>query len=218
MKIIFSVSMLLISYMLAGQDKIEDHIKIYDTRTRQITTVEKIAEDCQRANVLFFGEEHNDSAGHYMEHIIFEALHKKFGNDISLSLEMFETDNQTPLNDYLAGFIPEDRFSKDVRLWSNYKDYRPMIEYAKKNNLHVIAANPPRRYVSMVSRRGMRSLDSLSRDAKRFLPPLPYDTLTGRYREKFMETMKESPGGGSPNIYYSQSLWDAGMSYSIYKY
>ena len=93
-----------------------------------------------------------------------------------------------------------------------------MIEYAKQNKLNVIAANPPRRYVSMVSRRGMRSLDSLSRDAKKFLPPLPYDTLTGRYREKFMETMKESPGGGSPNIYYSQSLWDAGMSYSIYKF
>jgi uncharacterized iron-regulated protein len=93
-----------------------------------------------------------------------------------------------------------------------------MIEYAKQNKLNVIAANPPRRYVSMVSRRGMRSLDSLSKDAKKFLPPLPYDTLTGRYRDKFMETMKGSPGGGSPNIYYSQSLWDAGMSYSIYKF
>src|SRR5258705_13101569 len=93
-----------------------------------------------------------------------------------------------------------------------------MIEYAKQNTLNVIAANPPRRYVSMVSRRGMRSLDSLSKDAKKFLPPLPYDTFTGRYREKFIETMKESPGGGSPNIYYSQSLWDAGMSYSIYKF
>jgi uncharacterized iron-regulated protein len=153
-----------------------------------------------------------------MEHIIFEAFHKQYGSDIALSLEMFEQDNQVALNDYLAGFIPEDRFSKDVRLWNNYKDYRPMIEYAKQNNITVIAANPPRRYVSMVSRRGMRSLDSLSKESKKFLPPLPYDTLVGRYREKFMETMKGSPGGGGPNIYYSQSLWDAGMSYSIYKF
>src|SRR6185295_14509070 len=50
-----------------------------------------------------------------------------------------------------------------------------------------------------------------------FLPPLPYDTLAGRYREKFMDVMKESPGGTNPNIYHSQNLWDAGMSYSIYK-
>jgi uncharacterized iron-regulated protein len=153
-----------------SQDKIDDHYKIYDTRTKQMISVDKIIEDCNKANVLFFGEEHNDSAGHYMEHIIFEALHKKYGSNISLSLEMFETDNQVALNDYLDGFIPEDRFSKDVRLWSNYKDYRPMIEYAKKNKLEVIAANPPRRYVSMVSRRGRRSLDSLSKDSKSFLP------------------------------------------------
>jgi uncharacterized iron-regulated protein len=31
---------------------------------------------------------------------------------ITLSLEMFEEDNQTALNDYLDGFIPEDRFQK----------------------------------------------------------------------------------------------------------
>ena len=206
------------SFTGLSQDKMEDHYKIYDTRAKQIVSIDKIAADCAGADVLFFGEEHNDSAGHFLEIEIFKALHKQFGDNLALSLEMFEADNQTALNDYLAGFIPEDRFSKDVRLWSNYKDYRPLIEYAKQNKLNVIAANPPRRYVSMVSRRGMKSLDSLSKEAKKFLPHLPYDTLTGRYREKFMETMKESPGGGSPNIYYSQSLWDAGMSYSMYRY
>jgi uncharacterized iron-regulated protein len=133
-------------------------------------------------------------------------------------MEMFETDNQLGLNEYLGGFINEDRFTRDVRLWNNYKDYRPMVEYAKQNKLPVIAANPPRRYVNLVTRRGMKSLDSLSKDAKKYLPPLPYDTLTGRYRDKFMEIMKGTPGSTSQNIYYSQSLWDAGMAYSIYKF
>jgi uncharacterized iron-regulated protein len=208
-----------IIYSLANaQDKIEDHIKIYDTRSRQVISFDKIVTDMKDADVLFFGEEHNDSACHYMEKTIFEALDKQFPGRVALSLEMFETDNQTPLNDYLNGFIPEDRLTKDTRLWNNYKDYRPMIEYAKSHGNTVIAANPPRRYVSMVSRRGMRSLDSLSTASKQFLPPLPYDTLSGRYREKFMETMQGSPGGDNPRIYYSQNLWDAGMSYSIYKF
>jgi len=202
----------------SAQNKIEDHYKIYDTRTKQVIILDKIIEDCGSADVLFFGEEHNDSACHYLEKTIFELLDKKYPGRVALSLEMFETDNQTALNDYLGGFMTEDRFSKDVRLWSNYKDYRPMIEYAKQNHLSVIAANPPRRYVSMVTRRGMRSLDSLPKDSKQFLPPLPYDTLSGRYREKFMDIMKGSPGSASANIYYSQNLWDAGMSYSIYKF
>ena len=62
----------------------------------------------------------------------------------------------------------------------------------------------------------MKPLDSLSKEAKKFLPKLPYDTLNGRYRDKFMDIMKGSPGSGRANIYYSQSLWDAGMSKNIY--
>ncbi len=192
--------------------------KIYDTKTKQLITIDKIIADYADANILFFGEEHNDSTCHYLEAEILKALYKQFDNKVTLSLEMFETDNQLVLNEYLAGFIPEDRFAKDARLWGNYKDYRPMIEYAKANHLSVIAANTPRRYVNMVSRHGMKSLDSLPKDSKKYLPPLPYDTLSGRYREKFTEVMKDSPGSSSPNIYYSQNLWDAGMSYSIYHY
>ncbi len=205
-------------FSLTAQDSMAVHYKIYDTRTGQMITIDKIVTDMANADVLFFGEEHNDSAGHYLENKLFRALHAAYGNQLALSLEMFETDGQLGLNEYLEGKIDESRFAKDVRLWSNYKDYRPMIEYAKQNKVAVIAANPPRRYVTMVSRRGMKSLDSLSKDAKKLLPPLPYDTLSGRYREKFQEIMQGSPGSGSSNIYHSQSLWDAGMSYSIYAY
>ncbi len=203
---------------LFAQDSMSMHYKIYDTRSKQIISIDKIVADMADADVLFFGEEHNDSAGHYLENKIFRALHAQYGDLLALSMEMFETDNQLVLDEYLAGKMDENRFSKDGGLWSNYRDYRPMVEFAKQNKLHVIAANPPRRYVTLVGRRGMRTLDSLNKEAKAFLPPLPYDTLTGRYREKFMDIMKGSPGGGNPRVYYSQSLWDAGMSYSIYRF
>ena len=218
MKLILILLSFISLTVFAQEDNMNIHYKIYDTRSKQIVTVDKIVTDMANADVLFFGEEHNDSAGHYLENKIFSALHSVYGDKIVLSMEMFETDGQLVLNEYLAGTIDESRFSRDIRLWNNYKDYRPMIEYAKQNKIPVIAANPPRRYVSLVTRRGMRSLDSLSKEAKKFLPPLPYDTLAGRYREKFMEIMKGSPGSTSQNIYYSQNLWDAGMGYSIYKY
>ena len=208
----------IICVTLSAQDSMSANYKIYDTRTKQVITIDKIVTDMADADVLFFGEEHNDSAGHYLENKIFRALHSQYGDQVALSMEMFETDGQLVLNEYLAGTIDESRFSRDVRLWNNYKDYRPMIEYAKQNKIPVVAANPPRRYVNLVTRRGMRSLDSLSKDAKKFLPPLPYDTLSGRYREKFMDIMKGAPESSSRNVYYSQSLWDAGMAYNIYKF
>jgi len=183
MKWITILSVLIFSLSAYAQDSMTAHYKIYDTHAKQIITLDKIVTDMADADVLFFGEEHNDSAGHYLENKIFRALHSQYADKVVLSMEMFETDGQLVLNEYLGGTIDEARFSRDIRLWSNYKDYRPMIEYAKQNKIRVIAANPPRRYVNLVSRRGMRSLDSLSKDAKKFLPPLPYDTLTGRYRE-----------------------------------
>jgi uncharacterized iron-regulated protein len=201
-----------------SQQNMESHFKIYDTRSKQLVSFDKIVTAMANADVLLFGEEHNDSVGHYLEAEIFKALFIRYGSKIVLSLEMFETDNQLVLDEYLAGFIDESRLTRDARLWNNYKDYRPMVEFAKQNKIPVIAANPPRRYVNLVSRRGTQSLDSLSKDAKKFLPPLPYDTLSGRYREKFFEVMKGSPGGDNPRVYYSQSLWDAGMAYSIYKF
>ncbi len=219
MKAFFLFIGMLLNFLSFAQTGIENHYKIYNTHTKQLTTPEQIAVDCKEVNVLFFGEEHNDSAGHYMEKAIFNALQKQYSDKLALSMEMFETDCQLVLNEYLDGFISEERMIKEARAWTNYKDYKPAVELAKLNKLAVIAANPPRRYVNMVSRKGMKSLDSLPKSSKRFLPKLPYDTATGRYREKFMDFMKGgSPGTGNARIFYSQSLWDAGMSNSIYNY
>jgi uncharacterized iron-regulated protein len=217
---IFAAVLAILSYQFCfSQTGIENHFKIYDTRTNQVVTIDQLAAGCKEADVVFFGEEHSDSAAHYLEAAIFQALYKIHNDRLVLSMEMFETDCQLVLNEYLAGFISEDRFTKEARPWSNYKDYRPLVEFTKQNHLAVIAANTPRRYVNMVSRKGMRSLDSLPKSSKKFLPPLPYDTATGRYREKFLDIMKNgSPGSANPRIYYSQNLWDAGMAYSIYHY
>lgn len=219
MKTLLAAVAFFCGHLSYAQTDIGNHFKIYNTRTQQLTTIEQVAADCADADVLFFGEDHNDSAAHYLEAAIFRALYAQYGDKMVLSMEMFETDCQLVVDEYLDGHISEDRFTKEARPWSNYKDYRPAVEFAKEKKLDIIAANPPRRYVNMVSRKGMQSLDSLPKASKKFLPPLPYDTLMGRYYEKFMEFMKGgSPGTSSRRIYYSQSLWDAGMSYSIYKY
>ncbi|HEV8272981.1 MAG TPA: ChaN family lipoprotein, partial [Chitinophagaceae bacterium] len=151
MKLIATLTVFIFSLSNYAQDSMSAHYKIYNTRTKQVITIDKIVTDMSNADVLFFGEEHNDSAGHYLENKIFRALHAQYADKVVLSMEMFETDGQLVLNEYLAGTIDETRFSRDIRLWSNYKDYRPMIEYAKQNKIPVIAANPPRRYVNLVS-------------------------------------------------------------------
>jgi len=216
-KSIFLSFILFLSLSLSAQEK--DYTIFHTASGKRNIDLNELADLCAEADVVFFGEEHDDDLGHALQDTLFKMLYEHRNGQVALSMEMFETDVQLVLNEYLAGIIPESRLEKDARLWTNYKEhYRPMVEFAKEKELSVIAANPPRRYVSMVGKKGMPELRNLSKEARKFLPPPPYDTLSGRYHQKFWKTMGEHGAMMSHTIYHSQNLWDAGMSYNIAQY
>src|SRR5476651_1785275 len=104
-----------------SQDAMEQHYKIYSTAKQKIVALDDIVNDMSNADVLFFGEEHNDSTGHYLEQALFKKLADKYPGKIALSVEMFETDCQNVLNEYMDGFIREKNFITEARAWHNYK-------------------------------------------------------------------------------------------------
>ncbi|MCZ4245735.1 ChaN family lipoprotein [Pedobacter punctiformis] len=216
MKFLLLIISFIVPVGLYAQD-ISVHYKIYDVKKHQIITLENIVSDMAKADVLFFGEDHNDSIGHYLEAELFKKLNEKYPKQTALTMEMFHTDVQPVINEYIAGSISEKNFIKESRAWGNYKDYKPMIEYAKQNNLTVIGANAATRYSNAVTKDGLSALKSLPKTSVQFLPPLPIDTAEGRYNEKFIETL----GGhsmGTMKIYQTQNLWDATMAWSIAKF
>ena len=224
--------LLIIGFQLLGQVT-EKNYKIYSVKSGKEVTLYDIAEDMKNYDVLFFGEEHNDSVAHYLENKIFEMLYQKFTNNITLSMEMFDRDVQTVMDEYLKGYIREKNFTKDARAWSNYKDYKPMVQFAKNNKLDIICANSPSRYTNLAGRKGQKILMELSYESKQYFAPLPYDTASGKYYEKLMALTSHDatstndtavkkmppimPMGGF-NLIMGQSLWDATMAYSISKY
>lgn len=191
------------------------HYKIYSTASQKLVLIDSVLASMDKANVLFFGEEHNDSTCHVLEHLIFKKLAEKYPGKAALSLEMFETDCQNVLDEYLAGLIREKNFVTEGRAWHNYKDYRPMIELAKTDHIPVVAANAPARYVNMVNRLGLNSLQNLEATGKSYLPPLPIDTATGNYYNKFLEVMGGHNAMGGMQMFQAQNLWDATMAWSI---
>jgi uncharacterized iron-regulated protein len=194
------------------------HYKIYNTATQKPATLADIVSNMSKADVLFFGEEHNDSTGHLLEFELFKAFVQKYPANTALSMEMFTTDCQLVLNEYLGGLIREKNLISDARTWPNYKDYRPLVELAKQNQLPVIAANAPSRYTNMVTRGGLIALDKLAPQAKTYIAPLPIDTATGVYYEKFVKIMGGHGAMAGMQIYQSQNLWDATMGWSIAKF
>jgi uncharacterized iron-regulated protein len=216
MKVFFLLLLLLPFYVLS-QEKLAGHYKIYSTSKQKIATLDDIVDDMSKANVLFFGEEHNDSTGHYLEYAIFKKMTEKYPGKVALSMEMFETDCQNVLDEYLLGFIREKNFITEARAWHNYKDYRPLVELAKSGHIPVVAANTPARYTNMVNRMGLGSLEQLPEKGRSYLPPLPIDTATGTYYNKFLKIMG---GHGMPGMqmYQAQNIWDATMGWSIAKF
>ncbi|HYF01991.1 MAG TPA: ChaN family lipoprotein, partial [Patescibacteria group bacterium] len=133
--------------MTAQEQSLSDkNYRIYSTKLGREVSLQEIAADMERYDVLFFGEEHNDSVAHYVQHELLKMLHGQFGSNLALSMEMFDRDVQHVMNEYLQGFIRERHFLKDARVWSNYRDYRPLVEFAREQKLDVICANAPSRY------------------------------------------------------------------------
>ncbi len=210
----------------------DKNYRIYSVKLNKEVPIDSLISDMKNYDVLFYGEEHNDSVTHYLEKTIFEKMNQRFGSKLALSMEMFDRDVQPTMNEYLGGFIRERNFTKDARTWSNYRDYKPMVELAKEKKLDVICANAAGRYSNLAGRKGQGALRALPAASRNFFAPLPYDTATGKYYDKLMEMSGHTPPGkkdtaktkappmnmGGFNLIMGQSLWDATMAYSISEY
>lgn len=175
-----------------------------------------MVKELEKADLVFFGELHDDPIGHWLELEITKDLFKTKKQDLVLAAEMFESDNQVILTEYLEGEISQKSFESEARIWPNYKtDYKPLVEFAKKNELVFVASNVPRRYASAVNKGGFEILDSLSDEAKCFLPPLPvkYDSTVNCYAE--MLKMKDMDSHITSNFPKAQAIKDATMAHFI---
>jgi uncharacterized iron-regulated protein len=221
-----------LSFSAQSQDSLsEKNYRIYSVQQQKEVSLDDIVTAMAAYDVLFVGEEHNDSVTHYIEKTLLRRMHNQYGQDLALSMEMFDRDVQPIMDEYLDGFIREKNFTKDARVWNNYRDYKPMVEYAKENKLEVICANAPSRYTNMAGRLGQESLFALPREHKQWIAPLPYDTASGDYYEKLTgmmgghapttdtsKTKMPAMSMGNFNLVVAQSLWDATMAWSIASY
>jgi uncharacterized iron-regulated protein len=169
-------------------------------------------------DVVFFGELHNNPIAHWLQLELARDLHERSDRQLVLGAEMFEADDQLIVNEYLKGWIREKNFREEAKLWDNYStDYRPLLEYAKKEGLPFIATNIPRRYASMVAGGGFDTLNRLTEEALQYIAPLPieYDPDLPGYKR--MLKMKHTPGmkQHNKNLPKAQAIKDATMAHFI---
>lgn len=210
-RLIFVIFFLITSIIGFSQEK-----KAYQLFNKKGKKVDygKLLIAAEKAQVVLFGEYHNNAISHWLELELTKDLADK--NKIILGAEMIEADNQKQLDQFLKGEINQKQLDSTARLWPNYKtDYKPLVEFAKENNIPFIATNIPRRFASIVSKKGFEGLENLTSEEKTWIAPLPivYDSELPGY----VNMMKMMGDHASPNMPKAQAIKDATMAYFIQK-
>ncbi|MEA1847851.1 ChaN family lipoprotein [Chryseobacterium sp. MHB01] len=217
MKNIFSIILLALFCSLNAQNF--KAYQFYNKKGKKIST-EKMVKELADYNIVFFGENHNNSINHWLQLKVTEALYQKKNGQLILGAEMFERDNQEQLNKYFSGIFDSKGLKDSARLWNNFStDYKPLVDFAKAKKLPFIATNVPRRYASQTSKEGLESLNSLPAKDKTYIAQLP---ITVTLETPGYQEMKKMMGDHAEemkvmNFVSAQAIKDATMAESILK-
>lgn len=187
---------------------------LYNAAGKKVS-YDKMIRTLKDKDIVLFGEYHNNPIAHWLQLETTRDLHAR--RPLVLGAEMFEADNQEPLDRYLRGEIDVKGLDTLARLWKNHRtDYAPLLNFARDSHLVFAATNIPRRYASMVSKGGFEVLDTLTVQEKSWMAPLPmaYDAELPGYKN--MIAMMGGHGGA--NLPKAQASKDATMAWFILKY
>ena len=209
-KITFSI-FLFATIISVAQDK--KAYQIFDKKGKK-SSYEKVLKASEKTDVVLFGEIHDNSVVHWLQLEFTKDLAQR--KPLVLGAEMLEADNQKQLDQYLKGEINQKQLDSSARLWKNYKtDYKSLVDFAKEKKFSFVATNVPRRYASLVFKKDLVALDSLSALEKSWIAPLPIEFDINLPGYKGMMSMQGGHAG--EKMPKAQAIKDATMAYFINK-
>ena len=198
-----------------AQDK-----KAYQLFTKEGKAVKygKMMKDLKEADIILIGEMHNNPICHWLELEITKDIEFEKKKSTVLGAEMYESDDQIVIDEYLSGQIKKKHFVTEAKVWSNNKtDYQPLVDFAKENELNFVATNIPRRYANFVARKGLDELNNLTDNQKQYIAPIPFEVdLTMKGYKMFLDMNMGHGSEMTPTkMAQAQGAKDATMAHFI---
>ncbi len=195
--------------------------RVIDADTGTSLTVDELANRLANIDIVVVGEYHGHHASHLLQARLQQALFRQNPRQV-LTMEQFNVDHQDTLDRFLSGELGETELIEDAEAWNIYRaSYRPLVEFARRNQLPVIAANAPAAVVRCVGRKGPDYLEKLPPETRKLLPETAF-LDTPAYKEKFVEAIGGSHGikdgelsERMRNTYHAQLLRDNTMAQAI---
>ena len=193
---------LLIAFVVVASAQDKPAYELYKSNGKA-AKYDKMIKDLAKSDMVFFGEYHSNPISHWLQLEMSKSFYESKGDELLFGAEMFENGNQLVIDEYLKGLYKEDKMLAEItQLWSNYAtDYKPLMEFAKEKNLRFIATNIPRRYASMINKKGIDALKELSPEALAMIGPDlekyfdPTSTLKAKVGvDRFKEYLAQNEG------------------------
>lgn len=191
--------------------------QLYDLSENRSISLKQLAVELKTKRIVLVGEHHNNIRHHINQLEVIRALHEA-GAKVAVGMEMFRSDSQKYLGQWVAGKIPEKEFEKIYYAnWNyNWSLYRPILQYARENRIPVLGLNVSRKITRQVARQGFQSLNKEQRGKLK--------DVACRVDKVYMDFIKRAYGAhahGNLNFEYfceSQLVWDNIMAINSLDY
>ena len=186
----------------------------------QIQTLADILPALANKPVVFVGESHDQYHHHLSQLAVIKSLYAQ-NTSLAIGLEFFQRPFQSHLDAYLADEIDEQTMLEKTEYFNrwrfDYRLYQPILAFAKKYKIPLIALNLSKEITQKVGRKGLKALTA----EERAQIPTSIDRDVAGYRERIEAVFKLHPSikeRSIENFIDVQLLWDEGMAETAANY
>jgi uncharacterized iron-regulated protein len=203
---------------ITGQKTLAAPKEIYDLNSGRQLSLDQLIDRLAAYDIVFLGELHTHPGQHEHQLEIIRGLWSR-NPRLVIGLELFEREHQGLLDDWIEGALDEKDFVHEVihnvLTPDTFQVYWPLLDWAGKNEVRMLALNAPRRVTSQVARQG---LDSLSQEDRALIAR---DLFIGpeAYKQRVVEAIDHHQGLMNPdNFFTAQVIWDETMAETLTAY
>ncbi|MCF6191351.1 MAG: ChaN family lipoprotein [Cocleimonas sp.] len=188
---------------------------------KSLQSINAITPQLAKHRVVFVGEQHTQYSDHLNQLAIIKNLHKRWGENTSIGLEMIQQPYQSVLDDYITGRINEHEMLKNTQWFDrwryDFRLYQPIFSYAKANNIPLVALNIPKELTQKITKVGIKGLSKKERQQL----PAVIDRSSKAYTKRITSVFSKHSHTSSKGIAKfldAQLAWDEGMAFAAAKY
>ncbi len=215
-KFIIATTLLFVIFIfLAAMENCSGYDQVLRVRDGKVISFVQMIEEIRTVNVIFVGETHDNEKHHKAQLAIIKSLRKEVVS-LAIGLEMFRSDSQKELDQWVEGGLGLGEFLKvyDANWGLPWPLYKDIFLYSRENKIPLFGLNVPDKITEKVSRQGFSSLTGEELEK---LPPGISCDVDAAYMDFIRSAYRVHDAEGKSFVHFceAQVVWDKTMAWNV---